>query len=742
MTRFQAGLTAAGLGLALLLAAAGDWYTALPPTALAKATYVGGQTCAECHQLQHDSWLGSHHDRAMELASDASVLGDFDDASFERLGVITRFFRRDGKFFVNTEGPDGEFHDYEIAYTFGIEPLQQYMVKFPQGRVQVLRVSWDTQRERWFEVTPPDVPDERLLPSDPLHWTGVAQNWNTTCAECHSTNLQKKYDVATDTYNTTYSEIDVSCEECHGPGSVHVDLARGWSLFWDRHVGYGLPNLRGFDNTVQIDTCAKCHSRRHAIRDGFRPGRPFLDYYEPSLLEAGLYHANGQILDEVYEYGSFLQSKMFAERVRCSDCHNPHSLELRFTGNRLCTQCHAPGRYDTPLHHHHVADSPGSQCIECHMPERTYMVIDERRDHSFRVPRPDLSVSLGTPNACNDCHAKPGETAEWAATAVRDWYGPPQRADAPVWAVALAAGNQGAPIGEALLADVIRHPATPAIVRATAASLTGQYASAENVAVQQAALRDLSPLVRMAAVNVLSGISMEQLVADLSGALDDSNLSVRTEAARRLAALPREQLAPAYRGALDRALDEYRAVQQLQADRAHGHVNLGALARQLGDQQQAADELRLAIRMAPYLSGPRSELVAVLNAEGGHDDEIRQLRTEEAELRQRDTELLPNNAEAFYQLGLLRYLLGEHAAAAKALAEACRLAPGNYEYRMMSALLDERRYETGGDERFYDAAVASLELLQRMRPEDSRAGSIRQRLEATRASKAAAAPGR
>jgi tetratricopeptide (TPR) repeat protein len=740
MARQRITLVLAGLGLVAVLAV-WDYYGAFPADALSRAEYVGGATCAECHQLQHDLWRGSHHDRAMEVASEESVLGDFDDATFERLGVTTRFFRRDDKYVVNAEGPDGEYHDYQIKYTFGVEPLQQYMVELPGGRLQVLRVSWDTERHRWFYVTPPDVPDERLLPSDPLHWTGVAQNWNTTCAECHSTNLEKNYDPATDSYHTTYAEIDVSCEECHGPGSVHVELARRWSPIWDRNVGFGLAELKSLDTAIQLDTCAKCHSRRHMVRAGFRPGRSFLDYYEPALLEAGLYHDNGQTLDEVYEYGSFLQSKMYAQRVRCSDCHNPHSLELKFAGNRLCTQCHQPGKYDSAGHHHHAADSPAAQCIECHMPLRNYMVIDGRRDHSFQIPRPDLSVSLGTPNACNDCHTKPAETAEWAAEAVRQWYGD-KRPNDPHWAPALSAGHRSLPSGEALLADVIRRTTTPAIVRATAVSLTGQYASPENVAIQELALRDANPLVRMAAVRVLSGTSRNRLLTELGGALSDSNLGVRTAAARRLVTLPRNQLEPVYREPLDRALDEFRQSQQLQIERAHAHINLGWLAQQLGDFERAEAEFRLAIRTEPYLTGPRTELANLLAAQGGDPNEIREIRQQAAELRERDALLLPNSPEIFYQLGLLRFLLGQHDAAATALTEACRLAPAMYEYRMALALLEERRFEQAGDQRYYDAAVESLELLQQMRPDDPRAGLIRQRLETTRASTGGATPTR
>lgn len=735
-TRRVSIAVAVGLASIASAGAAWDWYFALPADALRGAQYVGGSTCAECHASEARQWHGSHHDRAMELATEESVLGDFNDSTFERLGVKTRFFRRDDRFYVNTEGPDGEYHDYEIKYTFGVEPLQQYMVEFPKGRVQVLRVSWDTRKNEWFEVTPPDAADVRLLPSDPSHWTGVAQNWNTTCAECHSTNLQKNYDLATDTYHTTYSEIDVSCEECHGPGSVHVELARSWSLFWDRNVRYGLANLKSADSSIQIDTCAKCHARRQMVHADFRPGQEFLDYFEPSLLLAGLYHDNGQIQDEVYEYGSFLQSKMYAEHVRCTDCHNPHSLELKFSGNRLCIQCHIAGKYDSPLHHHHEPDSPGAQCIECHMPMRTYMVIDDRRDHSFRVPRPDLSVSLGTPNACNDCHTKAYETADWAADAVRNWYGD-ERPDDPHWAPALAAANRGLPEGERLLAELIRRASTPAIVKATAVSLTAQYRSADMVAVQQMALDDSEPLVRAAAANALSGgASAHEMLIRIAERLSDPVRTVRLAAVERVAGAHGE-LDTAYRAPFDRSLTEFRDSQSLIADRAAAHMHLGRLEQQLGHPERAADEIRTAIRLEPYLTGPRSELANLLATAPGSEAEVRDLREEEAELMVRDCELLPENGDVFYRLGLLRYLLGQLDEASVALKEACRLEPNVYEYRMALALLEERRYESDGGETHYESAKEALATLQRLRPDDPRAGQILKRLEATHAARPA-----
>lgn len=732
-----AALAVAGVGW--------DWYSALPPDALDRAQYVGRATCAECHAPQHQLWLGSHHDRAMELASDDSVLADFNDTSFTRLGVTTRFFRDGGKYMVNTEGPDGQHHDYPIKYTFGVEPLQQYMVEFPDGRVQVLRVSWDTQEKRWFEVTSPDVPDERIEAGDPVHWTGIGQNWNTTCADCHSTNVHKNYDPVANTYSTSFEEIDVSCEECHGPGSVHVELARGWSLFWDRNLGYGLPWLKSPDHNVQLQLCAKCHSHRVQVHEGFRPGKPLLDYYVPSLLSTGLYHDDGQIRDEVYEYGSFTQSKMYAERVRCTDCHNPHSLKLKFTGNQLCAQCHIPAKYDTPGHHHHPVDSPGAQCVECHMPSRLYMVIDARRDHSFRMPRPDLSVALGTPNACNDCHTKPGETFEWAAEAVRTWYGATRR-DGPHWAPAFAAARRNEPEGEQLLLDVLTRGTTPPIVRASAIDLLASYSSDRSIAARRQALSDFDPFVRRAAVNATTGQQLPTLESDLVSRLTDPARAVRVAAAIRLAYLPRERLNDDEQTAFLQALDEFRASQALALDHAGAHLALGGLDRHFGErlrgygrQQQAAqlearaiEHWRAAIRVEPYIAGPRGELATVLEQRGGNADEIHRLREEEVDLLERDAKLLPDSGDFHYRIGMMRVLLGELEEATAALQEACRLLPKSYQCRMALALVYQRRYEWTGDEEQFNAAVRELKTLHEMQPSDPTAGNILQKLLQTR----------
>ena len=104
-------------------------------TVSAKPDYVGVAGCTQCHQQQVDAWRGSHHDLAMQHATDATVLGDFNDRRFEYYGVKSVFSKRDGKFFVKTDGPGGALQDYEIKYTFGVEPLQQYLVELEGGHL-------------------------------------------------------------------------------------------------------------------------------------------------------------------------------------------------------------------------------------------------------------------------------------------------------------------------------------------------------------------------------------------------------------------------------------------------------------------------------------------------------------------------------------------------------------------------------------------------------------------------------
>ncbi len=700
-----------------------DWWIALPPGL--KPQYVGGKTCVECHQQEYKLWKGSFHELAMAPASPETVLGDFNNAEFIHYGVKSRMFRRGDEFYVNTVGPDGKRADFKVKYVIGWAPLQQYMVEFPDGRVQVLPVSWDTEEKCWFCM----VPDKPYGTDDPLFWTGTAQNWNHMCADCHVTNFKKGYDLNSNTYHSTFSEINVSCEACHGPGSLHVQLARSHSIFWDRRYGYGLPQLNTPNNPQgELEACAPCHSHRQRIYPGFQVGQRYLDHYALSLLEDNLYFPDGQILEEVYVYGSFLQSKMYRNGVRCSNCHNPHSCKTKYPDNRLCTQCHIAAKYDTQAHHHHdPAKAPeGVLCKNCHMPIRYYMVVDPRRDHSLRPPRPDLTVKLGVPNACNQCHVKDSESAEWAAKKIVEWYGPKRNPKVHYGEVFAAARKGEAGVKKAL-EKLTRSPNVGPNVRATAVELLGsRYPTGwQNRAVQRA-LHDREPLVRAAAVNVFvdAGFSSPEDAARLKDllvpALKDPVRLVRINAARALAGFPRELFSSQEAAALDRAVNEYRTGLSAEGDQAGSHVALGVLDTQLGQPLQAVQEYRTAIRLDPSVAGPRSNLAQLLE-ELGRPQEARRLRQEEERLLARDATLMPDNAAIRYRLGLLQYLLGEYDRAVHSLQEACRLEPQAADFQLALTLLYEKLQR-------WPQAVQAAERLLQLQPDNKVFQSIKKRI--------------
>ncbi len=584
---------------------AGDWWSVVPPET--EPQYVGRQSCIECHQQEHKNWTGSDHDLAMDLATPETVLGNFDHVEFEHLGVKTLFEREGDKFFATTEGPTGKPEKFAIKYVFGVRPLQQYMVEFPDGRVQVLSVCWDTKKQEWFDLHP----HERMAPDDWLHWTQGGSNWNYMCAECHSTNVHKNFDLAKNTYHTTFSEIDVSCEACHGPGSIHVDLAQAKSLFWDRHWGYGLAQLKS-SNVAELEACAKCHSHRRVVCGGHQAQRHFNDHYEQQLISTGLYHVDGQILEEVYELGSYHQSRMFREGVKCTNCHDPHSTRVKFEGNKLCLQCHtlSKGNYDSPAHHHHKPEGAGALCVECHMPTRNYMVVDARRDHSIRVPRPDLTVKLGVPNACQNCHNKPHETAGWATAIVAEWF--PNRKHEPHYGEVFAQARGGELSAMADLFKLTQRKGNRdqaknvgPIVRASAASLLVNYPLSETRRELEKLLKDEDAVVRVTAARTIaaqtprSESDATRLREALSPLLTDPSRLVRTEVARLLTVVPQDLFSTSDKLRFERAFAEWEEGLQEVIDDAGTHIELALAFENLGNRQRAQEEYQTALRLRP-----------------------------------------------------------------------------------------------------------------------------------------------
>lgn len=680
-----AGLVSgAWLGLLLLSACDRDGVQEQPSLSQGPVTYVGATACGECHAAEVEAWQGSHHDLAMQVASEQTVLGDFADAKFSYAGQTTRFFRRDGGYFVNTDGPDGKPADYAIRYTFGITPLQQYLIEFPDGRLQALSISWDSRPaeqggQRWFHL----YAGQKVEHEDPLHWTKPSQNWNFMCAECHSTDLRRNYDVATDRFATRWSEINVACEACHGPASGHLAWARltdrqreadqmlGLVARFEPRAAWNMDATTGTARRTtprkaqtELETCALCHARRAQLLEGHRPGKPLADTHLPALLTADLYHADGQMLDEVYNYGSFLQSRMHAQGVSCSDCHEPHSLKLRAAGSAVCAQCHATDRYAAATHHRHAPESAAAECAACHMPVRTYMGVDQRHDHSFRVPRPDLSQSLGTPNACNDCHAD--RSAAWAADAVTRWHGT-GRKGLQTFAPALQAARSMQLSAPQLLAEVAGDESQPAIARATALSELAPWLSPARFATLNRGLDDPDPLVRIGALQGLEGMPPEQRWATAGSMLKDPVRAVRVTVVGYLLAAPPGQLQPAQRQAMEQAIEEYLQVQMTNADRADARTNIALVWKYRGDALRAEAELQAALRLDPSFMPARVNLADLYRVLGRETDVERVLRE--------GLVAYPDDASLHYALGLALVRTQHMPDAIRSLRRAAELAP-------------------------------------------------------------------
>jgi tetratricopeptide (TPR) repeat protein len=686
------------------------------------ATYVGAKACAQCHGSQHEAWKGSHHALAMTKASAHTVLGDFNDTEFKYGNVTSRFFRRDGNFMVRTDGPDGKLADYEIKYTFGWTPLQQYLIEFPGGRLQALGIAWDARPkgeggQRWFYL----YPEEKIGHDDQLHWTGLYQNWNLQCAACHSTHLKKGYDAANRTYNTTFSEINVSCEACHGPGSQHVEWAKGakpphpageskglevllqsrWKEAWKPASAEAKTARRDRPATdALMNVCAACHSRRSTIVESGKPGAPLEDTHRLAMLTDPNYFADGQIREEVYVWGSFHQSAMHQRGVTCMDCHEPHALKLRAEGNALCARCHNASAFDSEKHHFHRAGTKGAQCVECHMPTRTYMVVDPRRDHSIRVPRPDLSLSLGSPNACTQCHAD--RKADWAAVAMDKWYGDGWRRRLHYGTTFNAVRTQGAKTLPSLLA-IADDPGMPSIVKATAATLAEPHLRTDSLPAVQNLLANFNPGVRIAALGLIERFEPAVRAQTAAPLLSDPVRGVRVEAARVMADVNDDQLTPEQRRAREKATSEYVKSLEEDSDWPTANVSLGNLRMRQGRSEEAIAALERALSLDPRSTA------AYVNLTDAHRQLGREAEGEK--VLRRGLELLPKAADLHHVLGLLLVRKGDKAAGLAELGAAVKLAPENSRYAFVHAVA---LYSEGKR----DAALAELRAINERYPYD------------------------
>lgn len=684
--------------------------------AVSAAEYVGNEACASCHDSQIADWTGSHHDLAMQKADEDTVLGNFDNSKFVYEGVTTTFFKKGEAFWVNTDNAQGELTNYPVEYVFGVYPLQQLLLPIKKGSLNALSVAWDSRSEieggqRWYHIYEDQDP---VTADSPLHWTGIYHNWNSRCAECHSTNIVKGYEASTRTYQTTYDQIDVGCESCHGPSSDHVSLmteqgqakapaveiatsvmvnglpkgnltgpsaadiglelalaARGqWVRAPDDDIAHRSTSL---DDTTQVDNCGRCHSRR-ATLGNYHYGQSLLDTHRLSILESPLYWHDGQIRDEVYVYGSFMQSKMAQAGVVCSNCHNPHSNNLVAEGNGVCTQCHKPETYDAITHHRHSVSS-GSACVNCHMPSQVYMGVDARRDHSMRIPRPDISLSTGSPNACTQCHTDQSDS--WAYDALRDW-GVESDITTLKQVKARFAADRGDVRALPTLEAIVTDDQQPALVRASVVEQVSNLGAPSLPNMSAMLLRSDDPALRTSAVRALRGLPPAQRFLMLRPFIQDPILSVRMEVAQVLAGVSDAELRPKDIESLKPLFDEYLDVQRNHLDMPSVQLQLANFWTDRGNTGEAEAALREALMLNNQLEPAIVNLVDLLRRDGQNEEASRLLSD--------SISRIPDAASLWFSQGLHFIRLGDSKAGLASLKEAASLEEEGSRHRYVYAI--------------------------------------------------------
>ncbi|GLR72900.1 cytochrome c3 family protein [Agaribacter marinus] len=580
--------------------------------------------CASCHQAQATNWATSHHAQSMMPLTPKSVKGAFGSQSnpvtASHMGLSASFYSsrkpdtpNDLKDYFLTLTRNGKTSTFKASYTFGVTPLQQYLVevesKIPINaslkrkdntghRYQVFPFAWDSRPkseggQRWFT----QYIDEDIKPNDRLHWQQPLQNWNGMCADCHSDNLKRGYNSSTNMFDTSFSAVNVSCLACHDDKAVPHQASKKKVAnvgSWVHEQGTATAVWKGErKNNDFMETCFACHSLRSPLTDGFNSQDGFYDQFIPSLLTPPLYHDDGQIKEEVYVYGSFLQSKMYHEGVTCLDCHNPHSNKVKSETNALCAQCHSPQVFDTKTHHGHPLGSEGAKCINCHMPKKNFMVVDDRGDHSFKVPRPDWSQKYGIPNACQQCHDDKSD--DWASAELAKLHGNLKARPAEESYIQLVSGvatnlNQ--------YWTFIFDESAPAIKRATVLSILGQRHAVDPEKLRKA-LRNENVLIRLGAMAATTNMQAQQVASLLSPLLNDTAKAVRVDAASRLAGT---QLPQNYLSLFRQAFTELEAMHATNNWRGEGRMNAGIAALKMGQITDAESQYEMATFIDPYFA--------------------------------------------------------------------------------------------------------------------------------------------
>jgi predicted CXXCH cytochrome family protein len=633
-------------------------------------SYLGSAACQRCHETEYASWRRTLHVQMTKPIAEATVEGAFGDdrpVRFEAYGRSYAMEKRDGRYFVSVAHGSRPPEKFAVDYTLGARRFQGYLSKLPDGRIYVLPVFWHNESKRWLdwkEITP--------IPNDPDH--DLRQIWNVTCVNCHATNLAKNYDVATKTYRTTWTEMGIGCEACHGPGQAHVTIEDEWAKSPETKPAFdNSAKNRDLGRILRIfsprsaaprdvfDTCGYCHGNKNNVFFGFRPGSRYEDFAVPFLVSEPIPDNDPQ--GDFWPDGrpnrfnrpqAIMQTGCFQRgQATCTNCHTAHGsknshalkVEVEIPGgghtkqsDGLCAQCHAPISAKLSDHTHHAADSQGSRCVECHMSDVNWRLITRRRDHTFQPPVPELTARYGEPNACTTCHDD--KSPEWAADVMDRWYGNSDRRRA---VVAMADTMYRAAAGDTTVTADVAHLAVDrsrsATIRASAAEFVGQLLARGSRSSEPpspagtivnsliGAAADPEAIVRITAVRSLAAVDDPRVLPVLAAHLADPARVVRVRAAEGLLRRNVVQLEGAAGQALARAQDELAESLRTFNDVSADHATLGWLEAQRGRGDVGTAELRTAIDLDPRDARPHVYLGVLAARNGQYDEALQHWKT-------------------------------------------------------------------------------------------------------------------
>jgi tetratricopeptide (TPR) repeat protein len=700
--------TLAFLGSALLtgLPATG---ASLPDTAPALgAIYTGSSGCRDCHAKFYELWETSHHGRAMQPVAAVLARGELPPHEAPlTVGPHTYRMLIEGNAARMTEdGPEGS-KSYPVLYTLGGKNIFYFLTLLDGGRLQVMPLAYDVVIKRWIDTTGSMVRHAEGLNDEALHWKERPLTFNTSCFDCHVSQLSRGYDPVSNSYHTTWNEPGINCEVCHGPGSEHARIFReAQDKKQPPPKELHLIRMANLTPQQRNDTCAPCHAKMRPLTPGFIPGQRFFDHYDLVTYEHSDYHPDGRDLGENYTMTSWMVNVCNRDgKFDCIHCHTS-SGRYRFAGetsNHACLPCHKERVENAPAHTHHPVGGRGNLCVSCHMPMTVFAQM-RRSDHSFRPPAPAATIAYGAPNACNLCHSN--QTPQWADAKVRAWR--TRDYQAPILEIGrlvLAARSNDWTKLDAMFEYLGRSNREEVV----SASLLRLMVNSPDPRVWPAARErmtsDASPLVRGAAAELLAYNRGDRANRDalLAGCRDDYRL-VRVRSAIALSGAPLDGAAPEVRAAFDAALGEYRASLDCRPDEWSSHYNIGNLYLDTGEPARAIAPFETAARLAP------EQLMPWVNGAMAHA-RTGNMGASETWLRsalQRD----PTNAVANFNLGLAVAERGDLAGAETLLRQAVQSDPRMAEAAFNLGVLVGQR-DPAGAAQWTARAVA-------LRPRDGR----------------------